>query len=253
MESSEMEEFLSTFGSQLTGRDDFSNYSERLKVALTNIDRTYWDILVGLSAPRHTEIRTTVSLDMAKILVAIKHSTDGLILSPDNVTMAKANAFIKEHYRDPNVEYLVWCVADQDLCCYLLASVSTQIKLQVEDLKTAAEMWNALTKLYGSVPALTCADKYNNWLACVYTQGVHNSVFVRNWRTALGDIQGILPSDQKIPDSLIRTVLINAVTKNPGCKWRAPKIKFRADDKNTLDRLISDFTFCERIGRSTRG
>ncbi|KAJ5548451.1 hypothetical protein N7513_005685 [Penicillium frequentans] len=94
--------------------------------------------------------------------------------------MAKAYAFIKEHYTDPTMKYLVWCLANQDLCCYILATVSTQIKLQVDHLKTAAEMWTALTMLYGSVPALTCADKHNNWLACVNTQGVHDSVLVRN-------------------------------------------------------------------------
>ncbi|KAJ5798415.1 uncharacterized protein N7503_007711 [Penicillium pulvis] len=253
MEPSKTEIFLSTFGSQLTGRDDFSHYSKRLEVALDNIDRTYWELLVGLSAPKYTEERTPVSLDTAKILIAIKHFTDNLILSPDNITMAKAYAFIKEHYTDPNEEYAIWSSANHELCRYLLATLSMHVKLQVNRLKTAAEMWTALTKIYGSVPAFTCAEKYNEWLACVYTQGMHDSVFVRNWRMALDNVQGILPSDQKLPHSLIRTVFINAVTKNPRCAWRAPTIKFRADDRNKIDRLISEFTFYERFDRGTRG
>lgn len=253
MEPSTIEILLSTVDLQLRGRRDFSHYSERLKGALDNIDPTYWDILTGLSAPRYTETRTPVSPDMAKVLIAIKYSTDGMIISPDNVTVDKANAFIKENYTDPNTEYVIWSVANENICRCLLATVGSHIKFQLIHLKTATEMWTGLTKLYGSVPAFTCAEKYNNLMACVYTQGVHDSVFVRNWRTAFNDVQDILPSDQKIPDSLIRTMFINAVSKNPGCMWRDHTIKFRADDKNILDRLISEFTFYERTGRVTRG
>ena len=173
---SPLEQVKSVVGEKLKGEADFHRWAGRMRRAIESVDKYYLMVLTKEYEPPNDHYLQVISVEEAK--AAIMAHQDSIDQPITSVSTTEANAYIKDNYTQPNLEFDVWDKACVMLACFITATIDNRIESQLSHLRRGDEMWDMLAELYGNATKFTYVQVYNNWTSVEYKQGGGYAVFL---------------------------------------------------------------------------
>ncbi|KAJ6110147.1 hypothetical protein N7486_002382 [Penicillium sp. IBT 16267x] len=250
---SPLEHVKTVVGEKLKGEVDFHRWAGRMKRAIESVDKYYLEVLNREYEPPFNWRVEDCSVEEAKArIVAFEISQDRPCTLAD-VTNTAANNFIRDNVTKPNVEYDKWDKACIMLACFITATIDNRVESQVTNIRRGPDMWDMLAKHYGHATRFTYVQVYNNWTSIEYKQGGGYSVFLSKWCQAYDEVLTMGPVGQVIPQFIVYTTFINAVSKNPDCAHWVKSDNWSIDKLDVIRKVIPEFVANEQWAYSMRG
>ena len=249
---SPLEQVKSVVGEKLKGEADYHRWAGRMKRAIESVNKYYLLVLTKEYEPPHDHNIGVISVAEAKEAIVAHQASIGEPVTLSSVTTAEANAYIKDNYTEPNLEFDVWDKAGIMLACFITATIDNRIESQLSHLRRGDEMWDMLAELYGNATKFTYVQVYNNWTSIEYKQGGGYATFLSKWRQAYDDVLNMVPEGQSIPQFIVYTTFINAVSRNPDCSHWVKSNKWSIDKIDVINKVIPEFVVNEQRAYSMR-
>ncbi|KAJ6115475.1 hypothetical protein N7486_001253 [Penicillium sp. IBT 16267x] len=249
---SPLEQVKSVVGDKLKGEADYHRWAGRMKRAIESVNKYYLMVLTKEYEPPNDHTVEVLSIVEAKnAIMAYQESIDEPV-TLTSITTAQANAYIKDNCTDPNIQFDLWDKAGIMLACFITATIDNRIESQLSHLRRGDEMWDMLAELYGNATKFTYVQVYNNWTSIEYKQGGGYVPFLSKWRQAYDDVLNMVPAGQSIPQFIVYTTFINAVSKNPDCSHWVQSNKWSIDKIDVIKKVIPEFVVNEQRAHSMR-
>ncbi|KAJ5987219.1 hypothetical protein N7451_011584 [Penicillium sp. IBT 35674x] len=250
---SPLEQVKSVVGEKLKGETDYHRWAGRMKRAIESVDKYYLDVLTREYEPPFNWRVEDCSVEEAKARIVAFEISQDRPCTIANVSNTAANNFIRDNVTRPNIEYDKWDKACIMLACFITATIDNRVESQVTNIRRGPDMWDMLAELYGHATKFTYVQVYNNWTSIEYKQGGGYSTFLSKWRQAYDEVLAMVPVGQAIPQFIVYTTFINAVSKNPDCAHWVKSNKWSIDKLDVVKKIIPEFVVNEQRAYSMRG